>query len=149
MDEQIKNSIEGRKYAFLNAYEITDEKLKKKIDTLFQKIEEFGKNCKDLMDFETKFQASPLNKEYTDLFTEIATKCKPIERKVNDTPVKSDKEYMKDEIASEARYQVKNLTLPARRKAREEFDKKMRDTPLGTIEQASNTMSVFRRIFKK
>ncbi len=39
--------------------------------------------------------------------------------------------------------------MPARRKAREAFDKKMRDTPLGKIEQASNTASVLGRLFKK
>ena len=150
MDEMIKNSIEGRRNAFVSTYEIKDNKLKKKIDDLFQKIEEFGKSCTDVMDFETKFMGSPLNQEYTDLFTEIATTCKMIEREeVVDPTIKSDEEYVMDDIKSEAKYQMDNLTMPARRKAREAFDSKMRDTPLGKIEQLSNTASVFKRIFKK
>ena len=42
-----------------------------------------------------------------------------------------------------------NVSKVLRRKAREKFDAKMRDTPLGKVEQASNTLNVFRRLFKK
>jgi hypothetical protein len=38
MDENIKNSIEIRKSAILNAYDLKDEN-KKKFDSLFEKIE--------------------------------------------------------------------------------------------------------------
>ncbi len=149
MNEYVKQSIDGRKLAFSSAYELTDT-YKKKVDELFKRIEDFGKDCSDAMDFETKFAASPLNKEYTDLFTEVASNCKYILPPPVDNPdVKSDKEYLRDEAISDAKYLAKDLTMPARRAAREEFDKKMRDTPLGKIEQASNTASVFRRLFRK
>ena len=149
MNEYVKQSIEGRKLAFSSAYELTDV-YQKKVDELFKKIEDFGKDCKDAMDFETKFMASSLNTEYTNLFTEVAQNCKYILPPPVDNPnVKSDKQQLKDEVLSEARYIAREATLPARRKAREEFDKKMRDTPLGKIEQISNTASVFKRIFKK
>ena len=149
MNEYVKQSIEGRRMAFSSAYELTDT-YKKKVDELFKRIEEFGKDCNDAMDFETKFMSSPLNKEYTDLFTEVASNCKyilppPVER----TDIKSDKEQLRDEAISDAKYIAKDLTLPARRAAREAFDKKMRDTPLGQIEQASNTASLLGRLFKK
>ena len=149
MNEYVKGSIDGRRMAFSSAYELTDV-YKKKVDELFKKIEEFGKDCSDAMDFETKFMASPLNTEYTNLFTEVSQNCKyilppPVER----DDIKSDKDELKEEVLSDAKYIAKDLTLPARRKAREEFDKKMRDTPLGKIEQLSNTASVFKRIFKK
>ena len=149
MNEYVKQSIDGRKMAFSTAYELTDA-YKKKVDELFKRIEDFGKDCSDAMDFETKFASSSLNTEYTNLFTEVASNCKyillpPVER----DDIKSDKQVLKDEILSDARYIAREATLPARRKAREEFDKKMRDTPLGKIEQISNTASVFRRIFKK
>ncbi len=39
--------------------------------------------------------------------------------------------------------------MPARRIARDKFDQKMRDTPLGKIEQASNMTYLFKRFFKK
>ncbi len=68
MNEYVKQSIDGRRMAFSSAYELTDT-YKKKVEELFKRIEDFGKSCTDAMDFETKFMASPLNKEYTDLFT--------------------------------------------------------------------------------
>jgi hypothetical protein len=72
MDEYIKQSIDARKNAFSAAYEINAE-MQKKIDALFVKIEELGTTCKDVNEFEAKFAASPLNQQYMDLFTEIAT----------------------------------------------------------------------------
>ena len=149
MDDVVKQCIEGRKMAFSSAYELTDV-YQKKVDELFKRIEEFGKTCTDAMDFESKFSSSSLNKEYIELFTEVASNCKYILPPPVDNPdVKSDKEIIKDEILSDAKYIAKDLTMPARRKAREEFDKKMRDTPLGKIEQASNTMWVVKRLFGK
>ena len=149
MNEYIKQSIEGRKIAFTNSYELTSE-LQKRTDNLFKKIEELGNSCNDVMDFETKFASSPLSIEYNNLFTEIATTCKPIISNTTEgSSVKSDKEYLTSEVKDEAKYLIKDATLPIRRKAREEFDRKMRDTPLGKIEQASNTASVLRRLFKK
>ena len=95
MNEYVKGSIDGRRMAFSSAYELTDV-YKKKVDELFKKIEEFGKDCSDAMDFETKFMASPLNTEYTNLFTEVSQKCKyilppPVER----DDIKSDKDELK------------------------------------------------------
>lgn len=149
MNSIVKQSIDGRKMAFSSAYELTDS-YKKKVDELFKRIEEFGEGCTDAMDFETKFAASPLNKEYMDLFTEVSQKCKYILPPPVDNPnAKSDAEYYRDEAISDAKYLAKDLTMPARRAAREEFDKKMRDTPLGTIEQASNTAWVVKRLFGK
>ena len=149
MNEVVKSCIDGRKMAFSSAYELTDA-YKKKVDELFKRIEEFGKECNDAMDFEKKFAASPLNTEYTNLFTEVAANCKYILPPPVDNPdVKSDKQELKEEVFSDAKYIAKELTMPARRKAREAFDSKMRDTPLGQIEQARNTASVFRRLFKK
>lgn len=72
MDEYIKQSIEARKSAFSASFEL-DADMKKKVDALFSEIEKFGKGCKDVGDFETKFAASPLNQKYLDLFTEVAT----------------------------------------------------------------------------
>ena len=149
MDSIVKQCIDGRKLAFSSAYELTDV-YKKKIDELFKRIEELGNTCKDSMEFETKFASSPLNTEYTNLFTEVSQNCKYILPPPVDNPdVKSDKEQMVDEVLSDAKYIAKDLSMPARRKAREAFDSKMRDTPLGKIEQASNTAWVIKRLFGK
>ncbi len=149
MDKYVQQSIDARKQAFLDTYEIEDESLKVKINTLFKKIEELGNTSLDSLDFEKKFASSSLNKEYTDLFTEIATKSK-IKENVNCSfEEEKNNNNTLDEIASETKYIVKEATLPARRRAREAFDSKLRDTPLGKIEQIGNTANVFRRFFKK
>lgn len=72
MNEFVKQSIDARKSAIFNAYEVGSAE-KKKVDTLFEKIEELGKNCQEVGEFETEFAKSPFNQEYLDLFTEIAT----------------------------------------------------------------------------
>ena len=61
MNDMVKMSIDGRRNAFYSAYEINDDNLKKEIDLLFDKIYDFGKDCKDSVQFETAFATSPLN----------------------------------------------------------------------------------------
>jgi len=149
MDNVVKKCIDGRRMAFSSVYELTDL-YKKKVDELFKKIEEFGKSCNDVMDFETKFASSPLNKEYTDLFTEVSQNCKYIlPPSIDNHDIKTNKEQIKDEVLSEAKYLAREMSMPARRAAREKFDSKMRETPLGKIEQASNTAWVIKRLFGK
>jgi len=148
MNDVIKQCIDGRRMAFSSAYELTDT-YQKKVDELFKRIEDFGKDFTDAMDFETKFMASPLNKEYTDLFTEVSQHCKYILPPPVETEGRSNKEAVMDEVMSDVKYVVNDVTMPARRAAREEFDKKMRDTPLGKLEQASNTAWVVKRLFGK
>lgn len=145
MDESIKNSIKARYDAFEISYVLTSD-MKKEIDDLFDQIEEFGKTCKDAMDFETKFSSSPLNQEYVNMFTKVAKKCKVKGLDIND---ESKAKRVAEEVGSEAKYLAKDLTMPARRKARMEFDSKMRNTPLGKIEQANNTFWLFKKIKNK
>lgn len=72
MDQYIKQSIQSRKEAIFNAYEVGADG-KKKIEALFTEIEKLGAKCKDVGEFESEFASSPLNQKYLDLFTEIAT----------------------------------------------------------------------------
>jgi hypothetical protein len=76
MDKLIKQSIDARKNAFSASYKV-DAEMQKKIDALFAEIDKLGEKCKDAGEFEAEFQKSPLNQQYLDLFTEIATKCAP------------------------------------------------------------------------
>ena len=73
MDKIIRQSIDARKAAYANSFEI-DAEMQKKIDALFSEIEKLGEKCKDAGEFEAEFSKSPLNQKYMDLFTEIATK---------------------------------------------------------------------------
>lgn len=149
MNEYVKYSIEGRKSAFYSAYDIQDEELKRKIDNLFSRIEAFGENCIDAQDFEARFAASELNQEYIALFTEVATKCTPIVREEINPDVKSTGEYVADEIKDEIDYQVKEMTMPARRIARQQAYNAARRTPVvGEIMQAKQTADLFGGLFR-
>ena len=72
MDKSIKLSIDARKNAILGSYKV-DEKTKKEIDQLFLEMEKLGAKCKNSGEFETKLAASPLNQQYIDMFTKVAT----------------------------------------------------------------------------
>ena len=131
MDQIVKSSIDGRKQAFYTAYNITDKELIEKIEELFTRINEFGEECSDAGEFETRFQSSPLNKEYIDMFTLVASKCPAnnIQSEANPN-VTTTSDQVADEISSEIRYQVNEATMPARRKAREKMESEMRSTPI-------------------
>lgn len=146
MEASVKTSIDSRKSSFEMSYELTDE-ARKDIDELFSRIEEFGQSCKDAMDFETKFASSPLNQEYMDMFTKISKKCK-VKGLDNGSEESKGKRILK-EAGSDAKYLAEDLTMPARRQARMKFDQKMRNTPLGKIEQANNTFWLFKKIKHK
>ena len=147
MDDNIKNSIESRKNAILNMYEILDES---KINSLFEKIIEFGKECNDAMDFETKFATSPLNSEYISLFTELAQICTMKNQEVpidyGSSPKElepSDLDIIKDEV-------IEELTSDARGEARKEIRSKMFSVPVvGDIMQGMQTASLFNKFKKK
>ena len=144
MNDLVKMSIDGRKQSFFSAYEIKDDNLINEINELFDKIYAFGETCSDNMDFETKFATNPLNTEYINLFTKIAQSCKPIVYEQAPTNVKSDEQVLKEELESEARYQLKEATLPARRIVREEVTQAARSTPIiGDLMQAKQTMDLF------
>jgi len=150
MNEMVKMSIDSRRNAFFNAYNINDDNLVKEINDLFKRIEELGSTCKDQMEFENVFATNSLNTEYINLFTKIAQTCNPIIYETTPTNVKSDEELLKEELESEARYQMKEATLPARRVAREAVTKAARNTPIvGDLIQAKQTMDLFGKFTNK
>ena len=71
MDKYVKQSIDARRDAIFNAYEL-GEGDKKKVEALFAEIEKLGAGCTDAQDFEAKFASSPLNQKYLDLFSGLA-----------------------------------------------------------------------------
>ena len=147
MDNGVKATIDARKMAFANAYELTNE-FDNEIEELFKKIYKFGESCNDAMDFENKFSSSPLNEEYMNLFVKIGSKCPAKKYDSGESTTESNGKKIFDEASSDAKYVMDEITRPARRQARMEMDSKLRDTPLGKIEQASNMFHLFKR-FKK
>ena len=150
MNELIKASIDGRKQAFFNAYEINSPEIQGKIEDLFLRIEELGSQCVDNMDFEVKLASSPLNQEYIDLFTTIATTCPAKNISSEPNEVKSDAEYLADEVASDVKYVADDLTMPMRRQAREKAESEARNMPvIGDIMTAKQHYDLFSKFKKK
>ena len=150
MDDQIKLSIDGRKAAFENTYELTPD-AKKKIDALFKEIEALGKECKDSPDFEAKLAASPLNQKYINLFTEFAQTCKsklaPAPESVDTGPTAGD--VAKDLIKTQADLSVDGAVQHVRGRAYRAAYDKVRDVPIvGDAIDAKNKIDFFSR-FKK
>ena len=149
MDSIVKQSIDCRKQALFNAYKIEDSNYIDKIDVLFNKINDLGETCTDASDFEMKFASSPLNQEYIDLFTELSRTCELVTYESHSSDVQSTKDYIVDDLNSEASMLLEDLSMPARHKARVEFDDKVRDIPIvGDAIQAKQTFDLFRK-FKK
>ena len=150
MNDLVKSSIEGRKNAIFSAYNITEQSIVAKIEDLFKRISEFGENCSDNMDFESKFASSELNQEYIQLFTEIATSCAPIVRQTENRHVKSDAEYVLEDVTSEVRYQTRNITEPIRRQVRQKVYDEARNMPvIGDIMHVKQHVDFFSRFKKK
>ena len=150
MDDQIRLSINGRKAAFENTYELTPD-AKKKIDTLFEKIEALRLECKDSPDFEAKLAASPLNQEYINLFTELAQTCKsklaPAPESVDAGPTAGD--VAKDLIQTQADLSVDGAVQHVRGRAYRAAYDKARDIPVvGDAIDVKNKIDFFSR-FKK
>lgn len=147
MDSGVKAAIDARHDAFKNAYELNGQ-FEEEIESLFKKIYEFGNSCSDAMDFENKFTASSLNEEYNNLFVKIGSKCPLKKYEYAEVEEESKTKKVIDEAASDAKYIADEITMPARRQARMQAESKLRDTPLGKVEQASNMFYLFKK-FKK
>lgn len=110
--------IDSRRNAIESSYTGNDEKILNEINNYFKKLEEFAKNCSDVSDFETKFQASPLSQEYTNLFTKIMGGNIDMKKEAKDLA-----KYTTEEV-------IDDITHTARINAREEVDKELRNVPI-------------------
>lgn len=131
MEESVEMSIDGRKNAIFNAYEVP-ENMQAKITELFKSIEELGKTCKDSADFEVKFAASPMNAEYTQLFTDLAmsgAKCKfgPAPGEVEEI---DQAEVARDLAKDYAEMEVEGAVQSVSGRAYRAAESKMRDIPV-------------------
>ena len=149
MDNIVKQSIDSRKQAIFNMYDVTDSSLLSKIDDLFNRMYEFGESC-DSTNFETQLATSPLNQEYINLFTELSTKCSMKTFDTGDTSdIKSEGEILRDEVASDMREAALDITRPARRQMNQEIYDKVSEIPgASTVMSAKQHFDFFSR-FKK
>ena len=130
MNENIRNSIDARKLAFFGAYKIDDENLKNEINELFDRIDRLGLTCVDVADFESKFQSSPLNQEYIELFKKTALACKPVViNEINDAIDDKAEEIQRDVVNGIANAAA-DVTRPARRRIKWKIYDILRDIPI-------------------
>ena len=127
MNEMVKNSIDARKNAIFSTYEVTNDKIKKEIDELFDRIYEYGKDMKDQTEFESKFSTSPLNQEYIDMFTKVAQSSPMVQDLKNQNNVVSDVGNM---VLDKAEMELDSLTHPMRHRAYQAANDKIRDIPV-------------------
>lgn len=130
MNENVKNSIDARKLAFFSAYQIDDENLKKEINDLFEQNNKLGLTCTDAADFESKFQSSPLNQEYMELFKKTDLACKPVViEHINDV-IDDKAENIKNEVVNDLANAAADVTRPARRRIKWKIYDILRDIPI-------------------
>lgn len=129
--------IDSRRTAIDSTYTGNDEKILNMIDDFFKRLEEFSKDCKDVADFEAKFQASPLSGEYNKLFTKILGGEVDVKAEAKDAAL-----YAAEDIADSATHNV-------RMHARMEAESALRNTPIvGDVMTAKQHFDLFNR-FKK
>ena len=137
MDDVVKQCIDGRMNVF-NNYNVTDETVLNKIEDLSKKMNEFGEECKDAMEFNDKFMKSPLNDEYNNLVVEVAK-----------SGVKADMPSAGEVIADTVIDRAKTKIRPSRAVMADKRDQAIRDIPVvGDVVQANQTFDLFKR-FKK
>ena len=145
MNEIIKISIDSRKQALLNAYNITDKKVILEIDDLFNKIYEFGENYSESEEFEKEFSNSPLNEEYLAFFTELATKYKPRDPSEINIDINTDTEKLSKEMKSKAPKEKVKVLDPLKRRLKWDIYEKAREIPgIGDILDAKNTIDLLK-----
>ena len=69
---------------------------------------------------------------------------------VENREVKSDAQYVLEDVESELKYQMDNATMPMRMQMREEAERTARNTPvIGEIMEAKQYADLFGKLFKK
>ena len=151
MNNMVEETINAKKNSILDNFQIDDINTRNKVEELFSRIQELGKNCNDVGEFETKFFQSELSKEYTDLFGYIASNYKLIGvTEAVDQTLDDTKQALKNTVDDEIKRGIKDSTLPLRRKLREEIEKDARGIPIiGDLMQAKNSFDLFKKFKKK
>lgn len=76
MDEKILQFIASRREALYAHYDLPPDE-RDKAEAVFRRMEQFGRECRDLADFEHKFATLTLNGEYNNLLVEFTAYVRP------------------------------------------------------------------------
>lgn len=150
MNEFVQGAIDVRRRTLLDAYVIRDPIFHERMREVFDEMAELGESCPDAADFEAALAQSPANARYYDLCAHAATSFQPRQA---DTQI-PDSSLTPGEIAQRVADRGERLldsaTGPIRRAVYEERRQQIEDIPVvGDLMQASRTMSVLKKWFKK
>ena len=152
MDQYVLSSIEVRRKSIFDTYIIDDPDFVEKANNVFKQMEAFGESCANVMDFESKFAASPLYTEYYNLCLEAGQKFK-VNPKATQVEM-PDSSYTSADVVKEAEewteYAIDSATQPIRNEIYEETRKAVESIPgVGEVAQAARTVGVFKKFFGK
>ena len=81
MDMEIIKSIEARREALYRHYDLPAD-ARRRVESLFARMEQFGRECRDSADFERKFATQTMSSEYNGLFVEFTAYVKDPQIKI-------------------------------------------------------------------
>ena len=152
MDKGIMQSIDARRGALYNYFDLPDE-ARVRAEEVFGRMEELGRGCADRAAFENVFAFSTLAEEYNALFADFARYV------ILPEGVPTVEEHRREVAASQARSVVKGQ---AERAVKSAVVRAMPDwlhevrtygvyniPVIGRIFSAMNTANVFGRLFRR
>lgn len=146
MDLNIRNSIDLRKKAIFDYYDISDNNILNEIEDLFKEMNTMGEESMDIVDFETQFSNSDLNSKYMSLLEKIALSCS---LKQEHKEVVYTEEEQKEDLKEMAQEELEYLGEEAYLNTRSAIDRKfgltekIRRTPiLGTAWEVENQTGI-------
>ena len=152
MDKGIEQSISSRREALYTHYNLPEE-AQQKAEALFERMKQFGQQCRDQADFEEKFTSLTLNREYNNLFVEFTAYVKMPEGTT--APGEQLKQNMASGARSAVTHQIEMAAKGAIVKAMPDemhrrYTRGIYDIPvLGDIASAFNRLDIVRRLFGK
>lgn len=152
MDKGIEQSINSRRDALYAHYNLPEE-ARQKAEALFERMEQFGQRCRDQADFEEKFAALTLNREYNSLFVEFTVYVKTPEGTL--TPKEQMAENAAWSVRDAAQHQAKMAVKSSLVQLMPDEVHRCRtrgiyDIPLlGALVSAFNKLNLVKRLFGK
>lgn len=141
MNQYVKASVNARKSAMFDYFDIVDSEVLSKVNNFVSDLENFASKYDDVMKFESDFASSSLNQEYNNLLALVASKCKS--KNVDYDAIKSSGLNDRDTIADDVGRRVKA-------QARQKVDDTVRGLPIvGDILEVKQYKDVFDKFTNK
>ena len=144
MDQYVKNSIDARKKVIDDYYTIPADK-EELVSSLFDEMSAMGETCKDVAEFETRFQTE-FSERYNGLFAQLKIKPSIAANAMKESIKQKGSKGVAADAAGMAATELKSAAMAAKRKAIWQADD---DSPLREAAHAENAVFQFLSSFKK